>query len=259
MNHIFKYPRTPHIEGSCKQHGDEDLKNVPFEQIKGKYVVIEEKVDGANSGISVINDQLLLQSRGHYLTGGYREKHFDLFKTWAYTKTPEFIELLGERYILYGEWLFAKHTMYYDNLPHYFMEFDILDLETNLFLSTKKRREMLSNYPFIFSVKVLFEGIIEDKNQLYELMGKSHFITDNFIQNLEISAKGLDIEKIKKETNLTQDMEGLYIKVEDGDSCTERYKFVRDTFLQNILESETHWLDRPIVPNKINKTIEDLF
>lgn len=59
---------------------------------------------------------------------------------------------------MYGEWLYAKHTVYYDELTHYFMEFDLFDREKNAFLSTKKRRELLSGYPFIVSVLVLFEG-----------------------------------------------------------------------------------------------------
>jgi hypothetical protein len=41
-------------------------------------------MDGANCGISFNPDgELLLQSRGHYLTGGGREKHFTLFKQMA--------------------------------------------------------------------------------------------------------------------------------------------------------------------------------
>lgn len=30
-------------------------------------------------------------------------------------------KVLGNRHILYGEWLYAKHSVYYDNLPHYFL------------------------------------------------------------------------------------------------------------------------------------------
>ena len=69
---IIKYPRTPHIEGSRLQPGDEDLSQVPFSAIAGKHLVVEEKIDGANSAISFDpQGNLLLQSRGHYLTGGY--------------------------------------------------------------------------------------------------------------------------------------------------------------------------------------------
>ena len=52
METIYKYPRTRHLEGSRKQKGDEDLKYIPFLEIKGKFLVLEEKIDGANCGIS---------------------------------------------------------------------------------------------------------------------------------------------------------------------------------------------------------------
>ena len=53
---ILKYPRTRHIEGSRLQKGDEDLKQIPFSTIKNKYIVIDEKVDGANCAISFDNN-----------------------------------------------------------------------------------------------------------------------------------------------------------------------------------------------------------
>ncbi len=56
MEMIYKYPRTRHIEGSRKQRGDEDLKSVPFKEVKGRYLVLEEKMDGANCGISFGRD-----------------------------------------------------------------------------------------------------------------------------------------------------------------------------------------------------------
>ena len=43
---------------------------------------------------------------------------------------------------MFGEWMYAKHTVFYDALPHYFMEFDIYDREKKEFLDTKRRREM---------------------------------------------------------------------------------------------------------------------
>ena len=68
---MLKYPRTRHLEGSRLQTGDEDLKAARFREIRGRHLVVEEKLDGANAGISVGEDgELLLQSRGHYLSGG---------------------------------------------------------------------------------------------------------------------------------------------------------------------------------------------
>jgi len=103
---LKKYPRTPHLEGSRLQPGDEDLSQIPFSDIKEKYLVIEEKIDGANSAISFSEEgELLLQSRGHYLTGGYRERHFNLLKQWANVHMDNFFDVLGTRYIMYGEWM----------------------------------------------------------------------------------------------------------------------------------------------------------
>ncbi len=55
---------------------------------------------------------------------------------------------------MYGEWLYARHTIPYDQLPHYFLEFDILDRETGMFLSTDRRHALLAGSP-VRSVPVL--------------------------------------------------------------------------------------------------------
>lgn len=258
---IIKYPRTQHLEGSRLQAGDEDLSQIPFSKIKGKYIVIEEKVDGANCALS-FNDEgeLLLQSRGHYLTGGYRERHFNLFKQWANVHKEKFYEVLGSRYIMYGEWLYAKHTVYYDELPHYFMEFDVFDRVNKIFLSTKARKELLKDLP-VCSVYVLDEGKFNKLEDILKYLGRSNFISDSHIENLVNTATslGIDPERVKMETDDSTTMEGLYIKVESDTEVLQRLKFVRYTFLQTVVESSSHWLDRPIVPNKLNKDISEIF
>jgi hypothetical protein len=123
---IRKYPRTPHITGSRIQVGDDDVKVVAREDLAGLTLTVEEKLDGSNSGISFAEDgSLILQSRGHALTGGGRERQFDLFKRWANHHRDALRQVLGSRYLMYGEWLYARHAIHYDQLPHYFMEFDI--------------------------------------------------------------------------------------------------------------------------------------
>jgi RNA ligase len=261
LNSILKYPRTKHIEGSRCQPGDENLDSVPFSKIANRFLVVEEKVDGANCGISFSDEgELLLQSRGHYLTGGGREKHFNLFKTWANAHSSELFDILEDRYIMYGEWLYAKHTVFYDKLPHYFMEFDIWDKAEEKFLSTERRKEMLKDYPFIVSVLVLYEGRLKTLKSLTDFVGRSNFISDEAGEKLReiCNERGLSIEQVVKETDLNNTMEGLYIKVEEDGEVKERYKYVRASFLTSILNSESHWLERPIVPNALEEEV-DLF
>ena len=258
---IQKYPRTPHIEGSRLQPGDEDLSQIPFDAIKRKHLVIEEKCDGANSAISFGPDgQLLLQSRGHYLSGGYRERHFNLMKQWATVHRDAFYQVLGKRYIMYGEWMYAKHTVFYDALPHYFLEFDILDRETGVFLDTLTRHDMLKDTPVV-SVPVLSSGYCKTKEEMLKYLGRSRYVTENQQQNLWSAAVklGLDPERNCKETDLSGFMEGLYIKVEEEGQVVERMKYVRAAFLQCVDFSESHWIDRPIIPNQLAVPVESLF
>ena len=50
----------------------------------------------------------------------------------------------------------------------------------------------------------------------------------------------------------------IYASIENGE-VVDRMKYVRYSFLQTVEVSETHWLDRPIIPNKIDKNISELF
>lgn len=109
---MAKYPRTRHLEGSRLQSGDTDLDQVPLDALRGRFCVVEEKLDGANAGISLDAEAgLRLQSRGHFLVGGAREKHWDLFKRWARTHTAALAARTDGDLTLYGEWLYAKHTI----------------------------------------------------------------------------------------------------------------------------------------------------
>lgn len=260
MEKIYKYPRTHHIQGSRLQPGDEDLHSVPFSTIKNQYIVVEEKVDGANAAISFnSNGEIRLQSRGHYLTGGAREKHFNLFKQWANTYAAAFWQVLGSRFILFGEWLYAKHTVFYDALPHYFLEYDVLDLEKQVFLSTNSRQQLLAGLPLV-SVPVLFSGRLQYYQQLLCFISKSHYQTTRYLERFRqiCQEKGLDVERSLKQTDQSPLMEGLYIKVEPDDTVTARYKYVRADFLATIIQSDGHWLNRPIIPNLLSPNV-DLF
>ena len=258
---LKKYPRTPHLSGSKLQVGDEDLSQISFSELDGKHLVVEEKCDGANSAISFDETgALYLQSRGHYLTGGYRERHYNLLKQWANVHREAFYRVLGKRYIMYGEWMYAKHSVYYDALPHYFLEFDIWDREKECFLDTPSRRILTAQMP-VASVPVLKEGVFSSKKELLDLIGPSLYIRPGHMTRLReyCEREGLDGERQCQETDGSGMMEGLYLKVEEDGCVTERLKYVRASFIQCIMASDSHWLDRPIVPNQLQIPLEDIF
>ncbi len=217
-------------------------------------------MDGANAAIRFDDEgTLLLQSRGHYLAGGPRERHFALFKQWANCHAGRLKGALGDRYVLYGEWLYAKHTVFYDLLPHYFLEFDVLDTTTGDFLDTPRRAALLAGLP-VRSVLVLAAQPFRRADELTAWVGPSRFVSAGRLERLdEVAAeRGLDPARIRRETDPSPIMEGLYLKVEEDGVVRERYKFIRHTFLTAVLSPGDHWIERPIVPNQLAPGV-DLF
>jgi hypothetical protein len=249
---ILKYPRTPHLEGSRLQIGDEGQDHVLLSSLANQHAVFEEKLDGANSAISFSSaGQMLLQSRGHYLVGGGRERQFAPFKQWAQAHEDRLLALLEDRYVMYGEWLYAKHSVSYDQLPHYFCEFDIYDKQDCLFLSTARRKGFLNGSP-VLSVPVLQEGRMPTHaKSLPAMLRHSLAKSVHWRQSFEKSVlrQGLDLDLCWKQTDKSDLSEGLYIKVEDARQVLGRFKWVRPDFVQTIVESGSHHSTRPIVPN----------
>lgn len=263
-NPIIKYERTPHLEGSKLQPGDSDHDQVTIAALRARYPgalwVQEEKLDGANCAAS-FNDQLsmILQSRGHELRGGARERQFAQFKEWAWWIEGQLMERLENRYVMYGEWTFAKHTSFYDKLPHYFHEFDILDKQTGRYLSTFARRRLLQGLA-VTSVPVTSVDWPIDQIDLRTRLKRSVYTSPDWERNLAAAAEaaGVDPGRAALETAANDLAEGFYIKIEDEDHVLARAKFVHPRFLQTILDNDGHWSERPMIRNQLAEGV-DLF
>jgi hypothetical protein len=233
-DHFTKYPRTPHLFGS--KGTDDDRHLGPREStafVKNISLIVEEKLDGTNVGIHFLsNGRLFLQCRGHEITEGMHPQ-YDLFKQWTAVKQPVLEEMLEDRFILFGEWLYARHSVHYRALPHYFFEFDIYDKEAEVFLSLEQRLVMLEGTG-IRTVPVVHQGPATEK-QLQSLIGTSAY----------------DAEFVHPGKGGTDNrMEGIYLRTEAEGAVTGRAKMVRPEFVEKIKES-THWQHQQMVPNEL--------
>lgn len=243
-----KYPRTPHFE--------ELRRNIAAiaRECGATRIVIEEKLDGANSGIQFSPDgDVLTRSRGNFLQGGYREKQFDMFRSWADWIADDLIDRIEDRRIVYGEWMFARHSIHYDRLPHYFHEFDILDRQTGQFLSTPARRAMLDGLPIV-PVPVLYEGPVTADLDLADFIRPSVYRTRSWEASLRKSAEyaGVDPDRAVEDGDRSDLAEGIYVKLETEELTVGRLKLVRPDFTQVIIDSGSHWADRPLIPNRLS-------
>lgn len=221
-NNFFKYPTTPHLKllGDVVVRDDKVMSETEMNVFLGGEIIIEEKVDGANLGISFDDDgNVRAQNRGGYLNMPYTGQWKKL-PEWLFPRTDTLFEKLTNRFILFGEWCFAQHSVEYNRLPDWFLGFDIYDKLTARFLSCPRRDEITSSIG-IFMVPRVAQG---------------HFTSSEVIKHLSISQLS------------NNQAEGLYLRVDCGDWLVKRAKLVRSNFIQSV---EKHWSHSPIKPNKV--------
>ena len=231
---FIKYPRTPHLFGARGTPDDNHLSQADsLALIADPSLIVEEKLDGTNVGIHFTTaGRMVLQCRGHEVTAGLHPQ-YDLFKQWVNGIRPRLETLLNTRYILFGEWLYAHHTVRYDALSHYFFEFDIYDKLEERYLDLATRFVMLDETG-IHTVPVLHQGALTEP-ELRQLLGPSRFAStfDN-----PLTGRPDDV------------MEGLYVRTEADGFVTGRAKLVRPEFVEKLKLSE-HWQHKPMTPNRL--------
>lgn len=218
----YKFPRTPHLYGSNSSHDDRMISLLETNKLLSQNLRGEEKIDGTNVGIFFDEDcNLKAQNRGHILGLNEHLQYFP-FKKWLSVREESLFDILGDTLILFGEWCYAKHQIYYDKLPSYFIGFDLFNKKEKKFLPRIKLNDV-AEILNISLVPVLFE------NMSFESI-------DDMKKYIKISNFGSEL------------MEGIYIRTEDDSYVSGRYKFVRDTFKAGITD---HWRTKPITPNKV--------
>ena len=184
-------------------------------------IIVEEKVDGANLGISFDSKaEIVLQNRGSCiaLPGVGQWKHLE---PWVALRKDVLFDVLEDKLVLFGEWCYAKHSVFYDNLPDWFLGFDIFDKLSQRFYSLKRRNDVLSALT-ISPVPIISIG---------------KFTLEEIVNMIGESRLG------------SSEMEGVFLRYDTGKWCDNRAKLVHPCFMEGI---EEHWGKRTFTPNKIH-------
>jgi len=186
---------------------------------------VEEKIDGANLGISITEDyEIRFQNRSHYVTTETASQ-WKTLDQWKKQHQEALYSFLTPNLILYGEWCYSKHSIHYTRLPDYFLAFDIYDKTAKKFVSAARRDELLRDTG-IRTVPFVANGV---------------FTPDQLRQHL---ANG-------RASFYDGPMEGLYLRIEKDGYLVERGKIVRSDFLGEPEEGAevVHWSKREVVKN----------
>ncbi len=207
----IKYPRTYHLPHSPTVNKD-DRQLTDTSIFDGKDVVVTIKMDGENT--SLYSDRMharSLDSNNHPSRNWVKNYHSKMM-----CNIPEGWRVCGEN-------LFAKHSIHYKHIPHYFQCFSIWD-EHNVCLSWDDTWEWMQLLDLV-SVPVMYKGVFD-----LDLIHKFF---------LEVSADAED------------EYEGYVVRLADsfhyGDFRRSIAKWVRP----NHVQCHGHWIRDAIVPNEV--------
>ncbi|KAF9055798.1 ATP dependent DNA ligase [Panaeolus papilionaceus] len=232
---ICKFPRTPHLLNVGAATADDvhaEYSSFASASMQG-HTVITEKIDGANMGFSLSDDRsrILVQNRSHYVNpstheqfkklGVWLERHEDDLRM-VLDRDPYF----AERYILYGEWMFATHSIPYTNLPDLFIAYDLYDRTTRSFVDSRTFRNLLKDTS-IHTVPLVHEGEMPTDEVLLSMIQASSQFYDGRV-------------------------EGVYVKVETNGVVRMRGKVVRSDFIAG----NEHWTKGNIRANGLRITAD---
>lgn len=250
----IKYPRTEHLLGSkFLDQSNFNTHYVNNEQFcfpsltSTQLFVIEEKMDGIGIGIFFIGDSIHFQQRGHIFNIDNIPDLLKKFKTWALLNEELLFCIVANQYTLFGEWLEFKHTVFYNNLPDFFLEYDIYDHTTQKFLSTNQRYSLINNQ--LHSVKVLKQTHSLSLEIIHNLLTEyptSYFNNNSWSDDFNYLCKNLP--SLAFDTTKNSSYEGFYIKIEDKEKTLSRMKWIRKEFF-DIVKLNEHWKNKQIVTN----------
>lgn len=224
MTDFFRFPHTPHLAwlGEGSPRDDKVLSPNEVTELLAGDVVVEEKLDGANLGLSLAPDgQLRTQNRGQYLAEPHAGQ-FARLPAWLVQHEANLRSVLTPNLILFGEWCAARHSLGYVALPDWFLLFDVYDHTVGQFWSSTRRNEL-----------AICAGLITVPSALH---GKT---TVTELRQLVTT---------KQSHYRTGPLEGVVIRRESADWCEARAKLVRPDFTQAI---DTHWRKRVLEWNRI--------
>lgn len=224
MTDFFRFPHTPHLAwlGEGSPRDDKVMSPSEVAALLAGDVVVEEKLDGANVGLSLAPDgSLRAQNRGQYLAEPHAGQ-FARLPSWLAQHGEGLRAVLKPNLILFGEWCAARHSLGYATLPDWFLLFDVYDRTADRFWSTPRRNELASRAGLVTVPQVLH--------------GKATVPT---------------LKKLVGDTASRYRagaLEGVVIRRESVDWCEARAKLVRPDFTQAI---DTHWRKRALEWNRI--------
>lgn len=221
-----KYPRTPHLPWSPGATSDDKMLS-SVDHFLNVPLIITEKMDGSNLCMTSHN----VFARSH--NGPPTHVSFDLAKSLH----SQVRRSIPNGISVFGEYVFAVHSIRYEQLPGYFLAFGVREDSTGLWWSWDMVCEMAKelNVP---TVRVAYDssyfGMFETAQQL-EAQTKLEFLTAN---------------KGKWDNSVS---EGVVVRL--AGEYTDFSKSVAKYVRANHVQTDQHWTKKEVERNKLDDEI----
>ncbi|KAF9349901.1 hypothetical protein BGX26_011865 [Mortierella sp. AD094] len=149
-------------------------------------------------------------------------------------------------YVLYGEWLYAKHSVQYTGLRSWFVPFDLFDIKTGTFVSRKLFRKAIAK------TQLTPNPVVQIPKEIYGNVERTLDWTLKMLQSRSALMKGEKASSTDDSTDQQQPqrqdrVEGLYFRIDQGDRLLMRSKVVRPDFIAG----DERWGSKEQVANKL--------
>jgi hypothetical protein len=204
-----KYPRTLHLPQSLSVTSDDKI-HKSLNQFKGLEVIITEKMDGENT--TIFNGGTHARS----IDGRYHSS-----RAWMKQFSSTISPFLDACERICGEYLYARHSIAYDDLETYFYGFGwFIDGDLQSWDDMVQRFEEfnIKHVPVLYS-GLFYDGLIEETISKLDLNKQEGFV----LRNASL--------------------------ITENEFSTMVGKFVR----KNHVQTEKHWMHSEIVKNNIIK------
>lgn len=210
---LIKYPRTPHLPYSEGVGSDDKILEDDSIFID-KEVVVTTKMDGENTTIYSTGF-----SHARSLNSIHRSYH-----SWLLSYVPTISYKIPNGYRLCGEYLYAQHSIKYNDLNSYFLAFSLWN-DNNICVSWQEFEEFcLKNN--IFCVPILYKGKYNA----------------NIIENIAKNA-------------IINGQEGIVVRNIDAFHYTDFNKNVAKYVRKNHVQTDEHWSLSTITTNSLKREI----
>lgn len=216
MNAYYKFPKTMHLPWSPNLQNDDRLIENTLDLFNGP-IIITEKMDGENT--TMYRDHIharSIDSKDH------------ASRAWVKAKWGQIKNDIPDGYRICGENMFAQHSIFYQNLPSYFLGFAIFD-ETNMCLSWEESRTWFS----LLGIATVPE-IVEIDAGYYDPEGIERTI--RYIGDRYIIRPGVEGYVVRRTCAFPY-----------SDWSTKVAKYVRKGHVQ----TDQHWMEKPVEKNEL--------